>query len=42
VKRLDEEKLRLSEKWIRASSKNKQEDKMKIRVKELEDHNEKM
>ncbi len=33
---MDSEKSKLSEKWIRLSAKNKQEDKQKTKQKELE------
>lgn len=36
VKRLEAEKLKLSEKWMRLSYKNKHEDKLRVRIKELE------
>jgi predicted nuclease with TOPRIM domain len=39
VKRLETEKVKLSEKWIKLSAKNKNEDKLKQKIKELETSN---
>jgi predicted nuclease with TOPRIM domain len=36
MKKLEADKIKLSEKWIKLSNKNKNEDKLKQRIKELE------
>ena len=42
MNKLEQEKWKLSEKWIKLSAKNKNDDKVRNRLKELEDHNEKL
>ena len=39
VKRLEVEKVKLSEKWIKLSARNKNEDKIKLKIKDLETSN---